>query len=151
MPCKEIVLRAMSKDDLDRVLMVESAAYRFPWTRGIFEDCLAMGYPSWVAQRIDGGLVGHAVVSMAVGEAHVLNLCVDPAWQRRGIGGQLLDALLEHVRHQNAIRIFLEVRASNRAAVRLYALRGFAEVGIRKAYYPAADGREDAVVLRLDF
>lgn len=110
-----------------------------------------MDYPGWVAELSDGTLVGHGVLTLAVGEAHILNLCVDPGQQGKGIGRALLATMLAHVREENAIRMFLEVRASNRAAIRLYKSQGFAAVGHRKGYYPSSDGREDAVVLCLNF
>ncbi len=144
-------VRPLRPADLPQVLDNEDAAYEFPWSSGIFEDCLKMGYPAWVAEDAAGQIMGHAVLTMAVGEAHVLNLGVHPQHQRQGVGRALLRTLLEHARQESAIRMFLEVRASNAAARALYQAHGFEEVGLRKGYYPLASGREDAVVLRLDF
>ncbi len=144
-------VRALRKADLPQVLDNEDAAYEFPWSPGIFDDCLNMGYPAWVAEDAAGQILGHGVLSMAVGEAHVLNLGVHPQYHRQGVGRALLQAMLEHARSESAIRMFLEVRVSNAAARALYRAHGFEEVGLRKGYYPLASGREDAVVLRLDF
>jgi ribosomal-protein-alanine N-acetyltransferase len=144
-------IRPMRFSDLEEVQFNELAAYEFPWTDGIFQDCLDIGYPSWVAENARKELLGHAVMSMAVGEAHILNLCSHPHFQGMGLGRALLQTVIDHAEGESAICMFLEVRASNDAAIGLYASRGFSEVGLRKAYYPAAQGREDAVVLRLDF
>lgn len=142
-------LRPMQLSDLDEVAEQEQAAYAFPWSRGVFADCLQFEYPSWVATSARGDLAGHAVLSLAVGEGHILNLCVHPHFQGLGLGRLLLETLIEHARGEAVQRLFLEVRASNRAALALYRRAGFVEVGLRKAYYPADDGREDAVVLSL--
>lgn len=142
-------LRPMREDDLDAVMLVERDAYPFPWTRGIFRDCLRAGYPAWILQR-DDELVGYAVLSIAVGEAHVLNLCTAPWVQRGGLGRLLLRTLLKVARGHRAERVFLEVRPSNRAAIALYDSEGFNEIGRRPRYYPATNGREDAIVMALE-
>jgi [ribosomal protein S18]-alanine N-acetyltransferase len=142
-------LRPMQPADLGTVLEIELRAYPFPWTRGIFEDCLRAGYPCWVLQ--DGArIIGYAVLSVAAGEGHVLNVCVDPALQRRGHGRRLLHALLHLARGRGAQRLFLEVRPSNPAAIALYESEGFNEIGRRPRYYPAHDGREDAIVMAME-
>lgn len=146
----ETALRVMREEDLERVLAVEVAAYATPWTEGIFRDCLRVRYCCLVAER-DGQLLGHAVMSVAVGECHILNLCVHPAHQRQGLGRRLLRRLLALARRQDADTAFLEVRVSNRGAVDLYRSEGFDEIGLRKGYYPVAQGppgrREDAVLM----
>ncbi len=144
-------LRSMCADDLDAVAYNDMAAYAFAWSRGIFEDCLQFGCPSWVAELDDETLAGHAVMSLAVGEAHILNLCTHPHYQRQGLGGALLDQMIDHALGEAANCMFLEVRRSNQPALALYACRGFQQAGLRKGYYPADQGREDAIVLRLDF
>ena len=151
-------LRHMYEADLPAVLLVENAAYPYPWTEGIFRDCLRVGYHCLVAEPAPGTvpglapaspafLVGHAVMSAAVGECHLLNLCVHPDWQGRGLGRRMLLRLFSIGRANNADTAFLEVRASNRRAIALYESEGFCEVGLRRGYYPAGDRREDALVM----
>jgi [ribosomal protein S18]-alanine N-acetyltransferase len=136
----------MRHEDLDEIMGVEVRAYPFPWTDGIFRDCMRVGYSCWVMIEAER-LVGYAVMSMAAGECHVLNLCVRPECQGRGYGRYLLRGLLEHARRHKVETAFLEVRPSNAPAVHLYQSEGFNEVGLRKRYYPANRGREDALVL----
>lgn len=114
-----VALRAMQKEDLLAVLAIERDAYSAPWTEAIFRDCLRVRYLCMVAER-DAKIVGYAVMSLAVGECHVLNLCVHPQLHHRGIGRLLLRRLLALARRRNADTAFLEVRASNRAAIALY-------------------------------
>ena len=143
-------LRAMRWDDLDRVLAVERAAYDFPWTRGNFVDSLAAGYLAELLVDERLGLVGYSVAMAGVDEMHLLNLTVAPAQQRRGHARRLLDVLQARCRDQGLATLWLEVRASNQRARQIYARRGFAEVGQRPGYYPAAkSAREDAIVMSL--
>jgi ribosomal-protein-alanine N-acetyltransferase len=135
---------------LAQVMLVEHRAYPFPWSEGIFRDCLKAGYSSWVLVDVSGTIGGYALMSMAVGEAHVLNLCIDPDLQRRGLGRKLLDHLLTIARAANSTIVLLEVRKSNKAAIALYDSHGFKRLGVRKNYYPAEGGREDALVLGFD-
>ena len=139
----------MQRADLDRVVENEFSAYAFPWTRGIFEDCLKAGNECWVADS-DGVIVGHAVVSVGAGEAHLLNVCVARSKQGRGFGRALVLHALERARGRGADALFLEVRPSNHVAAGLYESLGFTEVGLRKDYYPSHLGHEDARVLVLD-
>ena len=143
------VLRPMRLEDLPEVLEIELRAYPFPWTRGIFEDCLRAAYPSWVLADGDT-ITGYGVLSVAADEAHVLNICVDPRLQGRGHGRRLLHALLHLARGRGAQRLFLEVRPSNRGALALYHAEGFNEIGRRPRYYPAHSGREDAIVMAME-
>jgi ribosomal-protein-alanine N-acetyltransferase len=145
---KEAVInfRPMDEQDLAAVLSIESAAYDFPWSRVIFRDCLRVGYCCWVME-CDGVIQGYSVMSVAVGECHILNLCVNPGSHGKGYGGVLLDFMLEIARKHEADTAFLEVRPSNDAAKRLYSQAGFGEVGLRRNYYPARLGREDAVIM----
>ncbi len=142
-------LRPMRESDLDAVFAVEIAAYPFPWTMGIFRDCLRADYPAWVLED-DAGIVGYFLVSLAAGEAHVLNICIAPDRQGRGHGRRLLRALLQIARARGAERVFLEVRPSNRGAIELYHQEGFNEIGRRPRYYPSHDGREDALVMAIE-
>jgi ribosomal-protein-alanine N-acetyltransferase len=143
-------LRRMRREDLPFVLDIEGKNYNFPWTEGIFIDCLkSSSYSCWICEELDV-IVGFSIVSMAVGEAHIMNICVDPDVQKQGVGGRLLENMIELAR-KKADSIFLEVRPSNKIAVSLYKKRGFNEIGVRKNYYPAVNGRrEDAVMLALD-
>jgi ribosomal-protein-alanine N-acetyltransferase len=143
----QAALRPMRDSDLDAVMRIEEAAYPFPWTRGIFRDCMRAGYPMWVQER-DGGIVGYGVLSIAADEAHVLNLCTAPGNEGHGLGQRMLQVLLRIARGGGAQRVFLEVRPSNPRAIALYDRSGFNEIGRRPRYYPAAGhGREDAIVM----
>ncbi|HZX81716.1 MAG TPA: ribosomal protein S18-alanine N-acetyltransferase [Lysobacter sp.] len=142
-------LRPMREADVEAVHDVECRAYEFPWTAGIFRDCLRADYMAWVLD-LDGAIAGYFLMSLAAGEAHVLNICVAPEQQGHGHGRRLLRALMQLARTRGAQRIFLEVRPSNRRAIVLYDHEGFNEIGRRPRYYPARDGREDAIVMAME-
>lgn len=142
-------LRAMTPADLPRVGELERASYAFPWSDQIFADCLRVGYHCMVVETAEG-VMGYAVLSMGAGEAHVLNLCIAQPLRRCGIGRSLLLAVLGHARDRGVRDAYLEVRRSNRAAIALYQQLGFECVGQRRGYYQAPDGREDALVYRLE-
>ncbi len=143
-------LRPMQYGDLDEVLAVECAAYSFPWTRGNFIDSLAAGYLAEMLVDERAGLVGYYLAMAGVGEMHLLNLTVAPQQQRRGHSLTLLDALERRCREQRLATLWLEVRSSNARARHVYARRGFADVGLRRGYYPAGNAaREDAIVMSL--
>jgi len=141
--------RAMSPGDVPAVAAVERASYEFPWSEGIFRDCLRVGYLCRVAE-LDGAVIAYGVVAMGAGEAHILNLCVRGDLRGRNIGRQMLLLLLERSRQAGMEAAFLEVRPSNPHAIALYQSVGFGQVGLRKGYYQAPGGREDALVLKLD-
>ena len=140
--------RRMTAGDLDTVVAIEDAVYPHPWTRGNFADSLQAGYHCWIVER-GGAVSGYTVVMIAAGEAHLLNLSVAAPWQRRGAGRELLNFVVKLARDYGAARILLEVRPSNQGAIALYSTGGFAEVARRRGYYPAGEGREDALVLQL--
>ena len=143
-------LRPMAGADLDAVMAIEAAAYASPWTRGNFIDSLAAGYLALVLTQHSDNVVGYLVAMRGVGEMHLLNVTVAPPWQRRGLAQQLLSALDQTGRSEQLPLLWLEVRASNQRARDIYRVRGFAEVGVRRGYYPAPSGeREDAVVMRM--
>ena len=143
-------LRPMREADLDAVMRIEEAAYPFPWTRGIFRDCMRADYPMWV-QKLDDEIVGYGVLSVALDEAHLLNLCTAAQAEGRGLGRHMLRALLRIARAGGAQRVFLEVRPSNKRAIKLYDAAGFNEIGRRPRYYPAANNcREDALVMAME-
>jgi len=141
-------IRQMTEADVPVVVAIERASYQFPWSEGIFRDCVRVGYTCRVA-TIGDIIVGHGIMSVGAGEAHILNLCIGDAWRCRGIGRRLLDYLLDRATAAGMDEAFLEVRPSNTAAIRLYQSMGFAHVGIRRGYYQAVGGREDAAVLKL--
>ncbi|MFL6621258.1 MAG: ribosomal protein S18-alanine N-acetyltransferase [Sulfurifustaceae bacterium] len=142
-------LRPMRDTDLNAVLDVERAAYEFPWTRSIFRDCLRIGYYCFVYEA-PTGLAGHGIMSIGADECHLLNICVHPEYQHRGLGRALVKFLLAMAERKGAQIALLEVRVSNATAYRLYTQLGFDEIGIRKDYYPARYGREDAIILARD-
>ena len=136
----------MTEVDIARVVAVENTIYEFPWTPGNFSDSLKAGYSCWLCVEGDT-IAGYAVVMLAVGEAHLLNLSVARPAQGRGIGTQLLDGVMAAALAHGAHDMLLEVRPSNAAGRSLYAKAGFVQLGVRKDYYPAKGGREDALVL----
>jgi ribosomal-protein-alanine N-acetyltransferase len=136
----------MQPADLKAVAAIERAAYHYPWSLGIFRDCLLAGYHCLVLD-VTGSVTGYGIMSIAAGEAHLLNLCVHPNAQRFGYGRRLLNALLLRAAEADADKVFLEVRPSNEIALKLYRSVGFEQIGIRPAYYQADNGREDAVIL----
>ncbi|MFK7863011.1 MAG: ribosomal protein S18-alanine N-acetyltransferase [Pseudohongiellaceae bacterium] len=138
--------RTMRNSDLDLVVKNEAAAYAHPWNKRIFVDCLRGGYLCWVlANKQD--IVAHGVMSVAIGECHLLTLCVHPDHQRKGLARKMLTLLLERAVKMDAKECFLEVRQSNTPAIELYSSLGFFQVGQRKNYYPGATEREDALIL----
>jgi ribosomal-protein-alanine N-acetyltransferase len=141
-------IRPLATVDLDAVMDIESRAYDFPWTQGIFRDCLRVGYCCWCYEN-DGLIQGYGVMSVAAGESHILNLTVRPESQRQGIGSKLIKHFLQLARRHDADIVMLEVRPSNLSAISLYEKMGFNEVGVRRNYYPAYHGREDALLLAL--
>lgn len=134
--------------DLEQIESIERQAYSHPWTEGIFRDCLRAGYGCWSLEQA-GEVIGYGILSAAAGEAHVLNVCVVPDAQGEGHGTRLMKRLIDLARWHQAERIFLEVRPSNERAIALYQRLGFAAIGRRPGYYPAEDGREDALVMAL--
>ena len=143
-------LEPMSEADLRAVIEIEEGLYEFPWTFGNFRDSLRAGYGCWTYRDDGGQLIGYAVLMLAAGEAHLLNLSVAARAQRRGHGSSLLAQVVAIAREHGAKVLFLEVRPTNEVGRRLYAGYGFNQVGVRRGYYPARRGREDALVLALD-
>ena len=139
-------IRDMTHDDLAMVSDIERRSYEFPWSHGVFRDCLLAGYRN-IALVSEDRVVGYGVLSIAAGEAHILNICVDPELRSHGYGEKLLDELLFRARAALVREIFLEVRPSNERAIQLYLKKGFHQVANRPAYYQANEGREDAAVL----
>jgi [ribosomal protein S18]-alanine N-acetyltransferase len=143
-------IRPMQQADLTQVMSIEEAVYPFPWTLGIFRDCLRVGYCCWV-MTLDDGVIAYGVMSVVIDESHILNLCVHPDWQGKGLGRKLIQRLLKIARQHGAETTFLEVRVNNRKALKLYEGLGFVEIGRRKNYYPTTgERREDALVMSLE-
>ena len=140
-------IRPMHELDLPIIAAIEKSAYQFPWSEGIFRDCLRVGY---ICRVIDvaGDLGGYGIMSVGAGEAHILNVCIRDDYRSRGFARKVLLYLLERARGAGMSEAFLEVRPSNVAAARLYHSLGFEQVGVRRGYYQATVGREDAAVLR---
>ena len=147
-PDVECRIRPMLGNDLAQVVRIERASYEFPWTAGNFHDSLRAGYSTWVAEEARQ-VIAYMVLMLGYGEGHVLNLTVAPEWRRRGIATELLQHAVNTARFHRAEALFLEVRPSNAGARTLYQQLGFTELGVRRRYYPAAEGREDAIVMRL--
>jgi ribosomal-protein-alanine N-acetyltransferase len=140
-------IRAMVPGDLGAVAQLECDSYAFPWTEGIFRDSLRVGYACTVLE-FEPVLAGYGVLSAGAGEAHLLNVCVRREFRHRGLGGRLLEHMLEQAGAAGAQVVFLETRPSNLAAIRLYQSHGFVQIGTRRGYYQAVGGREDAIVMR---
>jgi [ribosomal protein S18]-alanine N-acetyltransferase len=142
-----VEIRPMHELEVPVVVAIERAAYQFPWSEGIFRDCLRVGY---VCRVVDVGddVAGYGIMSVGAGEAHILNVCIRDEYRCRGLARKILLYLLDRARASGMYEAFLEVRPSNTAAARLYQSMGFEQVGMRRGYYQATTGREDAAVLR---
>jgi len=145
----EHIIRPINDLDLDAVMAIETEAYRFPWTKQIFHDCIRVGYCCRLVEY-NNQVIAYAIMSMAAGEAHLLNFCVCKSKQGEGVGQFLLTTMIENAQNRSIDIIFLEVRPSNITAIGLYEKNNFNEVGRRKNYYPADNGREDAIIFALD-
>ncbi len=141
--------RPMTVHDLDAVLAVEARSYSHPWSRGNFTDSLAAGYLAEVLLADGGDVAGYFIAMAGVDELHLLNITVAPEWQGQGQGSALLDVVQGQARARGLMTLWLEVRHGNERARALYRRLGFAEVGLRRAYYPGAVHREDAIVMSL--
>lgn len=144
------LIRRLTIADIDRIIEMERGAYPHPWTRGNFLDCLRFSYGCFGLQ-LGADLAGYSIFNWAVGVAHLLNLCVDPNWQHQAYGSLMLERTIDFVTLRGNQRMFLEVRASNPRAVALYKNHGFNVIGYRRGYYRADGGREDAIVMGLEF
>ena len=142
-------VRPMTRDDLAAVAAIEATAYEFPWSPGVFRDCLNAGHACWVVTE-RGRVIGYGILSHGANEAHLLNLCIAPERQGCGHGRRLLRRMLDLARWYDARQVFLEVRPSNPLAQAMYERAGFNEVGRRPNYYPGRNGREDAIVMAME-
>jgi len=148
-PASDYRFRVMVEDDLDDVIAIENSIYSFPWTRGIFHDCINIGYICRVFLHKDK-IIAYSIISVAADESHLLTIVVAEDEQRKGYGKKMLDEMIRVAKLHAASAMYLEVRASNKVAIQLYHDNGFNELGVRNNYYPAENGREDALVLALD-
>lgn len=140
--------RPMQIDDLDAIMVIEPQIYPYPWTRGNFSDSLSSGYSAWVLVWNEQ-IIGYSLMMMVLDEAHLLNLSVAKDFQKQGLGRLLLENMAGIAKNNHMANMFLEVRPTNISAIALYENMGFNEMAIRRAYYPAADGREDALLMGL--
>ena len=138
--------RPMQAADLDAIMAIEPTIYPYPWSRGNFSDSLDAGYSGWVYEE-NGVIIGYAMLMLVLDEAHLLNISIAKSHQGQGLGAALLEYMMQVARGHGAANMFLEVRPSNLAAIRLYERTGFNEMAVRRGYYPAADGREDALLM----
>lgn len=139
----------MRLTDVDEVMEIELTLYDYPWTKSILSDCIQVGYSCWV-YKLNYEIQAYCVLSSGAGEAHILTLCVKKEYQGQGLGKILLQHLIDVAKDHKAEVLLLEVRPSNTTAVHLYHKYGFNEVGTRQGYYPAKEGREDALIMALD-
>lgn len=142
----ETILRDMTEADLDAVLRIERGVHTHPWTPGNFTDALRSKYVCKVYESKQE-MLGYAVLMLAVDEAELLDIAIDKQYQRHGWGRKLLEEMMALARRHDMRRMVLEVRASNAAAIGLYRKAGFADIGLRRDYYPAQNGREDAILM----
>lgn len=141
----------MRVDDLAEVLVIENDVYPYPWTRGNFLDSMYSGYQTWTLREESGTLVGYFLLMFAVDEAHLLNISVRRDLHGHGVGHLQLDRVAALSKENGMSSVLLEVRPSNQRALAVYQRYGFVQIGLRKGYYPAADGkREDAIVMRFN-
>ena len=141
-----LVLRPMEDNDLPVIMAIEERAYPYPWSLTNFKDCLKHNYDCWVYEQ-DQRIIAYTVLMLVLDELSILNICVDPQYQRQGLGTVLLATIETLGQTRGMKHCFLEVRPSNKAALQLYQQHGFHEIGLRKRYYPAVVGREDAIVM----
>ncbi|MDC9728274.1 MAG: ribosomal protein S18-alanine N-acetyltransferase [Methyloprofundus sp.] len=141
--------RKMTKDDLPKVLEIEASGYQFPWSEGLFHDCLKAGhYGNWVCEDTEDKMIAFCITSIAVGEVNILNLCIAADERKQGLGKKFMQHIIEKAKEKKAESVFLEVRPSNTGAIALYESLEFNEIGVREGYYKCEDGtREDAIMM----
>ena len=142
----DVSFREMQASDLDAVMQIEVVNFPFPWTAGNFRDSINSGHIC-VVLEIDKTIIGYAILMMVLDEAHLLNISVAPSHKGQGLGRYLLDHMMQIGCEKGGLNMFLEVRPSNVSAITLYESIGFNEMGVRPGYYPAPNGRENAVLM----
>lgn len=145
----DISIRQLRKEDWGQIVVIENATQISPWSDTIFKDCFYAGYPGWVME-CEGKVTSFAIVAMHTDECHLLNLCVHPRYQHQGLGQHMLCYVMHSAKQLGAMMIYLEVRESNERAIALYKKAGFQQIGTRKDYYAAMEGREDALIFAKD-
>lgn len=143
-------VREMQEQDMANVLDIEQSANHFPWDKKSFEDCLKTGYQAWVFHEKTDEIIGFAIIQHVLDEVHLLNICVKPIAQGRGLGKVIIQHVIDCANYLSAVIILLEVRRSNIRAQQLYLKAGFNEMSVRKNYYPSKVGREDAILMAMD-
>lgn len=142
-------IREMRLEDVSRIILIEREIFLFPWTVTNFTDSIRAGYHCCVLEQ-DDSLIGYGIMMMGPDEAHILTIGISAQWQHQGWGGRLLKHFIHLAKQRNLFSVILDVRESNISAVNLYRRLGFKQIAIRKGYYPAMCGREDALVMKLD-
>jgi ribosomal-protein-alanine N-acetyltransferase len=142
--------RDLRVNDLIKVVEIEQAANRFPWSYKNFEDCLMAGHHAWAIVNEKDEIIGYTIIQVIVDELHLLNICIAPKFQGQGFGRALLNEVIELADEHSASVVLLEVRRSNHRAQQLYLQSGFNEISVRRGYYPAENGREDAILMAMD-
>ncbi len=143
-------LKKLTETDIPEMLVIEGMTQMAPWSEDIFKRCLTVGYDCWGMEENNKLIAFIMMSSMLTGESHILNLCVAPDYQRKGYGSELLNYALSQAKQKGMSIIYLEVRRSNRNAIKLYDKMGFIQIGERKNYYPAAKNKEDALIFAKD-
>ena len=138
-------IRKITNFDMEPILAIENEAYEFPWSKGIFQDCLTSSYQFYVYE-VDDEIRGYIIFSTVLDEVSLLNICIAPEYQQKGYGRDFLNWLISYVKTQGFKTLYLEVRRSNKSAINLYESIGLNEMGIRENYYPAKKGKEDALL-----
>ncbi len=142
--------REMDSNDILDIVSIEQDANQFPWSTKNFEDCLKANNHAWVFLNDSDEIIAYTIVQKVVDETHLLNICVKPSVQGNGLGREVLNHVIDFANSISSVLIVLEVRSSNQRAQQLYLQSGFNEMSVRKNYYPAKEGREDAVLMGLD-
>ncbi len=144
-------IREMRLDDLKQVIRIEHEIFLFPWSLINFSDSIKAGYHCRVLVQADTDKVmGYGILMLGPDEAHVLTLGIGVSWQNQGWGGYLLRYFIKFAAQHQMKSVLLDVRQSNIGAANLYQRLGFRQIAVRKGYYPAMCGREDALVMRLE-
>lgn len=145
---KQLNFTEMTSDDIEEIITIENSVYTHPWTQGIFHDCLKVAYDCYVLKNTQDKIVAYLIISIAANEMHILNICIHPDYQGRHLGSQLVEKCHQLALQKKTKQCFLEVRPSNKIAIKLYTNHGYQQVGIRKNYYPTLEGREDGIVMK---
>lgn len=142
----QLKFRPMTSDDINNIMKLEITLHPYPWTKGIFNDCIKAGYLCFIGE-IDDEIIAYSALSYGAGESHILNISVAKPHQGKGFGRQLIQFMMQQAKDKQADMVLLEVRGSNKNAIALYESQGFNEIGIRKSYYKTPNGKEDALML----